>query len=69
MYMTERDLMYKTNMLVTGLNKNYIKWLSCVTDNSEYSKESDKFNHGLVFLMVQNIIELKHLQKLDVLKL
>ena len=49
MYMTDRDLMYKTNMLVTSLNKNYLGWLSCVTDKPEYSKESDKFNHGFGF--------------------
>ena len=37
------NLKWEVIGLANSINKNYHNWLSCVTEKSEYSKESDNF--------------------------
>ena len=42
----ESNIKWEVVGLSNSLNQNYHNWLSCVTEKSEYSKESDNFGHG-----------------------
>ena len=42
----ESNIKWEAVGLSNSLNQNYHNWLDCVTEKSEYSKESDNFGHG-----------------------